>query len=71
MAINSKEIGKPEAIDLIYDEILKIYNTNNKKKLSKKENKKSEKEENIDANVDSDKKEDTSSQGKVIGIKKK
>ena len=71
MANKSKEIGKPEAIDLIYDEILKIYNTNNKKKLSKKENKKSEKEENIDANVDSDKKEDTSSQGKVIGIKKK
>ena len=31
----------------------------------------SSKEENTDTNVDLDKKEDTSSQGKVIGIKKK
>ena len=71
MANKSKEIGKPEAIDLIYDEILKIYNANNKEKLHKKESKKSKKEENTDTNVDLDKKEDTSSQGKVIGIKKK
>ena len=53
------------------DEILKIYNANNKEKLHKKESKKSKKEENTDTNVDLDKKEDTSSQGKVIGIKKK
>ena len=33
MANASKEIGKPEAIDLIYDEIMKIYNDNNKEKL--------------------------------------
>ena len=39
MANKSKEIGKPEAIDLIYDEILKIYNANNKEKLHKKESK--------------------------------
>ena len=71
MANKSKEIGKPEAIDLIYDEILKIYNANNKEKLHKKESKKSKKEENTDTNVDLDKKEDTSSQGKVIVIKKK
>ena len=36
MANKSKEIGKPEAIDLIYDEILKIYNANNKEKYIKK-----------------------------------
>ena len=50
---------------------LKIYNANNKEKSPKKENKKSKKEEDIETNVDLDKKEDTGSQGKVIGIKKK
>jgi UDP-N-acetylglucosamine--N-acetylmuramyl-(pentapeptide) pyrophosphoryl-undecaprenol N-acetylglucosamine transferase len=31
MSNASKQIGKPNAIDLIYDEIMKIYNDNNKK----------------------------------------
>ena len=58
MANRSKEIGKPEAIDLIYNEIIKIYEANNTKKAS---------------NAKKDKKveEDTQNQGKVIGIKKK
>ncbi len=32
MSNASKAIGKPEAIDLIYNEIVKIYNENNKEK---------------------------------------
>ena len=39
MANNAKKIGKPEAIDLIYNEIMKSYNEavgSKKKKKSKK-----------------------------------
>ena len=65
----SKEIGKPEAIDLICEEIIKIYNENNKPKVSKKEIKEQ------DANDNEEVKETPSSndenKGKVIGIKKK
>jgi len=69
MANASKEIGKPEAIDLICDEIIKIYRENNKSKVSKKETKKQ------DINNNEQVKETSSSsnenKGKVIGIKKK
>lgn len=67
----SKEIGKPEAIDLICDEIIKIYEEKNKVKKSKIEDKntdikeKDEKESSLDNNNDS------KEQPKVIGIKKK
>ena len=69
MANASEEIGKPEAIDLICDEIIKIYRENNKSKVSKKETKKQ------DINNNEQIKETSSSndenKGKVIGIKKK
>lgn len=67
----SKEIGKPEAIDLICDEIIKIYEEKNKVKKSNIEDKntdikeKDEKESSLDNNNDS------KEQPKVIGIKKK
>lgn len=65
MANASKEIGKPEAIDLIYNEIMKIYNSNNKEKVeSKKEEKESE-------SVEVNNNETTEKQPKTIGIKKK
>lgn len=67
MANASKEIGKPEAIDLIYAEVMKIYNEN-QKKSSNKENKtvkKNEEIENSENNIEAQK------QPKVIGIKKK
>ena len=70
MANASKEIGKPEAIDLICEEIIKIYKENNKPKESKKETKK---QENL--NNEEDVKQTSSSneenKPKVIGIKKK
>ncbi|MCR8745353.1 undecaprenyldiphospho-muramoylpentapeptide beta-N-acetylglucosaminyltransferase [Romboutsia lituseburensis] len=65
MANASMEIGKPEAIDLIYNEIMNIYKANNKQKVS---NKKENKKEPIEASKDS---ETDESQPKVIGIKKK
>lgn len=65
MANASMEIGKPEAIDLIYNEIMNIYKANNKQKVS---NKKENKKEQIEASKDS---ETDESQPKVIGIKKK
>ena len=68
MPNRSKEIGKPEAIDLIYNEIIKIYEANNTKKAS---NAKKDKKVEEDKSVVSDSKEDTQNQGKVIGIKKK
>ena len=67
----SKEIGKPEAIDLICDEIIKIYEEKNKVKKSNIEDKntdikeKDEKESSLDNNNDS------KEQPKVIGNKKK
>ena len=63
----SKEIGKPEAIDLICDEIIKIYEEKNKVKKSKVEEKSTdtkEKEASLENN-------DSKEQSKVIGIKKK
>ena len=63
----SKEIGKPEAIDLICDEIIKIYEEKNKVKKSKIEEKSTdtkEKEASLENN-------DSKEQPKVIGIKKK
>ncbi len=39
MANASKTIGKPEAIDLIYDEIMKVYNST-QKSTSKKQKEK-------------------------------
>ncbi|SCH15597.1 MULTISPECIES: undecaprenyldiphospho-muramoylpentapeptide beta-N-acetylglucosaminyltransferase [unclassified Romboutsia] len=70
MANASKEIGKPEAIDLIYDEIMKIYNKGNKSKVSKEEKieKNEEAKESKEENKTSD---DSKSEHKVIGIKKK
>ncbi len=67
MANASKTIGKPEAIDLIYDEIMKVYNST-QKSTSKNKKKKVIKE------VKEIKKETTPSiegQAKVIGIKKR
>lgn len=65
MANASMEIGKPEAIDLIYNEIMNIYKANNKQKVS---NKKENKKEPVEASKNS---ESDESQPKVIGIKKK
>ena len=63
----SKEIGKPEAIDLICDEIIKIYEEKNKVKKSKIEEKYTDTKEKEAYLENSDSKE----QPKVIGIKKK
>lgn len=74
MANASKEIGKPEAIDLIYDEIMKIYEANNKSKVSKKENKSKKAEAKIVEEKSDENKSDemkSENQPKVIGIKKK
>ncbi|NMS90250.1 undecaprenyldiphospho-muramoylpentapeptide beta-N-acetylglucosaminyltransferase [Clostridioides difficile] len=68
MANASKTIGKPEAIDLIYDEIIKVYNS-----TQKSSSKKTKKEKVVDE-VKEIKKEVTPSiegQAKVIGIKKR
>ena len=62
MANNAKKIGKPEAIDLIYNEIMKSYNEAVGSK-NKKE-KQAESKENI-------LEEQVSKEPKVIGIKKK
>ena len=59
---NAKKIGKPEAIDLIYNEIMKSYNEAVGSK-NKKE-KQAESKENI-------LEEQVSKEPKVIGIKKK
>ena len=68
MANASKAIGKPEAIDLIYNEIVKIYNENNKEKASNKKTK-----TNTDTNTDikNEETEKKENKPKVIGIKKK
>lgn len=66
MANASKEIGKPESIDLIYNEVMKIYNSNNKEvKKAKKEYKEETKSVEVSNN------ETTEKQPKTIGIKKK
>jgi len=61
MANSSKEIGKPEAIDIIYKEVMEVYNRNNKK--SKKEAKIENKDEKINTNE--------TKEVKTIGIKNK
>lgn len=68
MSNASKQIGKPEAIDLIYDEIMKCYNESSKVKSKKQKPKKEEtkiKEEEVNSSEIEKPKE------KVIGIKKK
>ncbi|WP_250672744.1 undecaprenyldiphospho-muramoylpentapeptide beta-N-acetylglucosaminyltransferase [Paraclostridium ghonii] len=61
MANASKEIGKPEAIDIIYKEVMEVYNRNNKK--PKKEAKVENKDEKIN--------KDEIKEVKTIGIKNK
>lgn len=65
MANNAKKIGKPEAIDLIYNEIMKSYNeaVGSKKKNRKQKEQAEVKEENVE--------QQTAQEPKVIGIKKK
>ncbi|MGL4914110.1 MAG: undecaprenyldiphospho-muramoylpentapeptide beta-N-acetylglucosaminyltransferase [Romboutsia sp.] len=68
----SKEVGKPESIELIYSEIMNIYNANNKQKsLEKKEDKKKIKEEIKEVNQDNESENTEENKPKVIGIKKK
>jgi len=65
MANSSKSIGKPQAIDLIYDEIMKAYNEKQQNNISKKEKKESKevaKETKASEEV---------TEIKTIGIKKK
>lgn len=65
MANASKSIGKPQAIDLIYDEIMKAYNEKQQNNISKKEKKESKeiaKETKASEEV---------TEIKTIGIKKK
>ena len=62
MSNAAKKIGKPEAIDLIYDEIMKAYNESPNAKNKKEAIVKEEKEASVEKS-----KEDS----KVIGIKKK
>lgn len=61
MSNASKEIGKPEAIDIIYKEVMEVYNRNNKK--PKKEAKVENKDEKISENE--------VKEVKTIGIKNK
>ncbi|UEL46757.1 undecaprenyldiphospho-muramoylpentapeptide beta-N-acetylglucosaminyltransferase [Terrisporobacter hibernicus] len=65
MANTSKSIGKPQAIDLIYDEIMKAYNEKQQNNISKKEKKES-KEVAKEIKASEEVKEI-----KTIGIKKK
>ena len=64
MANASKAIGKPEAIDLIYNEIVKIYNENNKEK-------KYHKKAQTNTEVKDKEIENNEEHSKVLGIKKK
>ncbi|CEP38828.1 undecaprenyldiphospho-muramoylpentapeptide beta-N-acetylglucosaminyltransferase [Paraclostridium sordellii] len=61
MANASKEIGKPEAIDIIYKEVMEVYNRNNKKSKSVSD----EQVKKIDTQENEEK------QVKTIGIKNK
>lgn len=61
MSNASKEIGKPEAIDIIYNEIMEVYNRNNKKSKSVSD----EQVKKIDTQENEEK------QVKTIGIKNK
>lgn len=72
MANKSKEIGKPEAIDLIYNEIMKIYNDNNKQKSALKSQKNDDvTEKNDEVKKNNEDKVESKEQPKTIGIKKK
>lgn len=64
MANASKAIGKPEAIDLIYNEIVKIYNENNKEKKYHKKAK-------TNTEVKDKEIENNEEHSKVLSIKKK
>lgn len=61
MSNASKEIGKPEAIDIIYKEVMEVYNINNKKSKSVSD----EQVKKIDTQENEEK------QVKTIGIKNK
>ena len=65
MSSSSKSIGKPQAIDLIYNEIIKLYNEKQGNNMPKKENKES-KDILDERNPNKEAKEI-----KTIGIKKK
>ena len=65
MANASKNIGKPQAIDLIYDEIMKAYNEKQGSNVPKKE-----KQELKDTPKEINSNEETK-EIKTIGIKKK
>ena len=67
----SKKIGKPEAIDLICDEIIKIYEEKNKVKKSNIEDKNTDIKEDDEKESSVDNNNDSKEQPKVIGIKKK
>lgn len=75
MANASKEIGKPEAIDCIYDAILEIYKSNNKIKESpkkvKKEDLKTEEDLKKEENLIEEKSSSQKNKSKEIGIKKR
>ena len=67
MSRASKDIGKPEAIDLIYDEVMKVVNENKKQSTTPKSEKKSKnKEDKVQETYNN-----SESEPKVIGIKKK
>ncbi len=65
MANASKSIGKPQAIDLIYDEIMKAYNEKQGSNAHKEEKKKSK---DLDKEI---KETEKTNEIKTIGIKKK
>lgn len=65
MANASKNIGRPEAIDLIYDEIIKIYNSTQKSTAKKP------KKEKVVEEVKKEAAPSIEGQAKVIGIKKR
>ncbi|MCC0633193.1 MULTISPECIES: undecaprenyldiphospho-muramoylpentapeptide beta-N-acetylglucosaminyltransferase [unclassified Clostridioides] len=65
MANASKTIGRPEAIDLIYDEIIKVYNSTQKSTAKKP------KKEKVVEEVKKEAAPSIEGQAKVIGIKKR
>ncbi|MCC0659984.1 undecaprenyldiphospho-muramoylpentapeptide beta-N-acetylglucosaminyltransferase [Clostridioides sp. ZZV14-6154] len=65
MANASKTIGRPEAIDLIYDEIIKVYNSTQKSTAKKS------KKEKVVEEVKKEAAPSIEGQAKVIGIKKR
>ncbi|MGO0884041.1 undecaprenyldiphospho-muramoylpentapeptide beta-N-acetylglucosaminyltransferase [Clostridioides difficile] len=65
MANASKNVGRPEAIDLIYDEIIKVYNSTQKSTAKKP------KKEKVVEEVKKEAAPSIEGQAKVIGIKKR